>query len=106
MLSPLKRLSPLKTDMAQPDFTYSNRFEDTMGSVHFDPAVLSNKLVDQVIRTPGRVPSPQPTHFSVPARNNGHSGNGNGNGHRLPRSASVGYVAPKFEGKDKQMEEG
>jgi glutamate dehydrogenase len=42
-----------------------------------------------------RGPSPQPTHFSVPLHNN-HSG------HRILRSATVGYVAPAFEGKVEQ----
>ena len=63
-------------------------------------AALPNKLVEQLIRTPGRIPSPQPSHYSV-----GH-GNGNGNGHKVLRSATVGYIAPPFEGKNKQMEEG
>lgn len=58
-----------------------------------------NKLLEQVIRTPDRRPSPMPTHLSVP-----------GSGHATPRvlpqegSGGSGYVAPKFEGKAKQME--
>lgn len=45
-----------------------------------------------------RGPSPQPTHVSVPqvplsVRN----------GHRVLRSATVGYVAPQFEGKTEQI---
>ncbi len=60
-----------------------------------------NRLVEQVIRTPGRQPSPQPTHFSVPYKN----GTG-GNGHRVLRSATVGYVAPEFKGKAAQMLQG
>ena len=32
--------------------------------------------------------------------------NGNGNGHRVLRSATVGYVAPAFEGKTRQMLQG
>jgi glutamate dehydrogenase len=59
-----------------------------------------NKLVDQVVRAPSREPSPQPTHFSVPAKN------GNGNGHRVLRSATVGYIAPEFKGKKAQMLQG
>jgi glutamate dehydrogenase len=65
-----------------------------------------HKLVEQTIRTPGRQPSPQPAHF------NGSNGHANGschnghNGHRILRSATVGYVAPTFEGKKAQMEEG
>lgn len=60
---------------------------------------VQNKLLDQVIRTPDRRPSPLPTHLSVP-----------GSGHATPRvipqegSGGSGYVAPKFEGKEKQME--
>jgi glutamate dehydrogenase len=64
------------------------------------PSSATNKLVDQVIRTPGRKPSPQPAHFSVPSKN------GNGNGHRVLRSATVGYIAPEFKGKAEQMLQG
>jgi glutamate dehydrogenase len=45
-----------------------------------------------------RGPSPQPTHFSVPLLSRGNS-----NGHRILRSATVGYVAPEFTGKVEQM---
>jgi hypothetical protein len=55
----------------------------------------TNKVLDQVIRDPGRKPSPQPTHLTVP-----------GNAPRILQDQSTGYVAPKFEGKEKQMEEG
>jgi glutamate dehydrogenase len=72
---------------------------DIMANIESSPA---NKLVEQVVRTPGRQPSPQPTHFSVPHRN----GNGNGNGHRVLRSATVGYIAPEFKGKQAQMIQG
>lgn len=61
------------------------------------PTVPANRLVDKVARIPDRQPSPQPTHFSVPYRN------GNGNGHRVLRSATVGYTAPEFKGKKEQM---
>ncbi|KZF22363.1 glutamate/leucine/phenylalanine/valine dehydrogenase [Xylona heveae TC161] len=54
-----------------------------------------NKLVEQIVRTPGRQPSPQPTHLSVPGTN--HT--------RILHEQGSGYVAPKFEGKAKQMEE-
>lgn len=50
-----------------------------------------------------RLPSPQPAHFSVPYKN---GKNGNGNGHRILRSATVGYVAPEFEGKQMQIVDG
>lgn len=47
-----------------------------------------------------RGPSPQPTHFSVPLSSHNHN-----NGHRVLRSATVGYIAPAFAGKLEQMEE-
>jgi glutamate dehydrogenase len=77
---------------------YIDPFEEIMAQI--DGSTITNKLVDQVIRIPGREPSPQPTHVSVPGVNNGY------NPHRVLRSATVGYVAPKFEGKKTQMEEG
>ncbi|KAF2687961.1 NAD-specific glutamate dehydrogenase-like protein [Lentithecium fluviatile CBS 122367] len=58
-----------------------------------------NKLLDPAIRAPERRASPLPTHLSIP-----------GSGHATPRvipqegSGGSGYVAPKFEGKEKQME--
>lgn len=58
---------------------------------------LHNKLLDQVIRTPDRMPSPQPTHLSVP----GSTGQ-----RKLQPEEGSGYVAPKFEGKEQQMEAG
>lgn len=67
------------------------------------PAPPINKAVEQIIRTPGRQPSPQPTHFSIP--NEIGKGN-NGNGHRVLRSATVGYIAPEFKGKMDQMIQG
>jgi hypothetical protein len=59
----------------------------------------TNKLVERISnpKSPERQPSPQPTHFSVPH---------NGNGHRVLRSATVGYVAPEFKGKKAQMVQG
>jgi hypothetical protein len=64
------------------------------------PVPLSNKRLDNLVCSPTRKPSPQPTHFSVPPRN------GNGNGHRVLRSATVGYIAPEFKGKAAQMLQG
>jgi glutamate dehydrogenase len=55
-----------------------------------------NKILDQVIRTPNREPSPQPTHLNVP-----------GSGTHTPRiltERGSGYEAPKFEGKTEQKE--
>lgn len=57
---------------------------------------VHNKILNNVIRTPGRQPSPQPTHLSVP---------GSGQHRVLPEQGS-GYVAPKFEGKEQQMDQG
>lgn len=48
-----------------------------------------------------RGPSPQPTHFSVPLLPHQNS-----NGHRILRSATVGYIAPEFQGKEEQMKAG
>lgn len=59
-----------------------------------------HKLLDQVIRTPGREPSPQPTLLGVPGTS--HS---NASIPRILSETGSGYVAPKFEGKKAQMEE-
>nr|POE48002.1 nad-specific glutamate dehydrogenase [Quercus suber] len=55
-----------------------------------------NKLLERVVRTPGRQPSPQPTHLNVP---------GTPGQHYALADAGSGYVAPKFEGKVQQMEQ-
>ncbi|KAI0603231.1 NAD-specific glutamate dehydrogenase-like protein [Biscogniauxia sp. FL1348] len=58
----------------------------------------ANKLLGKIQNEElARHPSPQPTHFSVPLGNIG------GNGHRILRSATVGYIAPEFEGRAEQM---
>ncbi|KAH7374651.1 NAD-specific glutamate dehydrogenase, partial [Plectosphaerella cucumerina] len=59
---------------------------------------LGNVQIDSAESS--RRPSPQPTHFSGPILS--HS---NGNGHRVLRSATVGYVAPEFLGKVEQMKQ-
>ncbi|KAH8683331.1 putative NAD-specific glutamate dehydrogenase [Tricladium varicosporioides] len=91
----------LGTTFQFPEYCEPSEFRepptDIMGSIEHRPV---HKLVDQVVRTPGRIPSPQPTHFSLPYKNG--NGNGNGNGHRVLRSATVGYVAPEFKGKQAQ----
>ncbi|EEQ31789.1 NAD-dependent glutamate dehydrogenase [Microsporum canis] len=51
-----------------------------------------NKQLDNVVRTPGRQPSPQPTHLGIP-----------GGTHRVLAEQGPGYVAAKFEGKEAQM---
>jgi glutamate dehydrogenase len=62
----------------------------------------AHPLVDKVkAEELGRHPSPQPTHFSYPPMPKV-----NGNGHRTLRSATVGYVAPEFKGKNEQMQLG
>lgn len=58
--------------------------------------IIPNKILEQVIRTPGRQPSPQPTHLSVPGPNP----------HRVLHEGGTGYVAPKFEDKELQMDQG
>ncbi|KAI1078476.1 NAD-specific glutamate dehydrogenase-like protein [Whalleya microplaca] len=60
----------------------------------------ANKLLGKVQNTeePSRHPSPQPTHFSVPLDTLGT------NGHRVLRSATVGYIAPEFKGRAEQMD--
>jgi hypothetical protein len=74
---------------------FEHTFEEVMTDLHHLP--ISNKLVGQVANEyVSRTPSPRSTHFSVPY-------NGNGNGHRILRSATVGYVAPEFKGKKDQM---
>jgi glutamate dehydrogenase len=58
---------------------------------------LHNKVIDQVLREPGRLPSPQPMHMNAV-----HGIQQN----RILHDHSPGYEAPKFEGKEKQMEQG
>ncbi len=57
---------------------------------------IHNKILEQVVRTPGRQPSPQPTHLSVPGSSQ----------HKVLHEEGSGYVAPKFEGKELQMDQG
>ena len=63
---------------------------------HIPPNGIHNKLLEQVIRTPGRQPSPLPTHLSIPGPSH----------YRVLREEGSGYVAPRFEGKEQQMEQG
>jgi glutamate dehydrogenase len=81
---------------------YVDPFDEIFAKM--DEFKASNKYVEQIIRTPGREPSPQPTHFSVSSHSNPH--HYGQNGHRVLRSATVGYIAPRFEGKKAQMTEG
>ena len=57
---------------------------------------LHNKILEQIVRTPGRQPSPQPIHLSVPGSSQ----------HKVLHEEGSGYVAPKFEGKELQMDQG
>ena len=60
------------------------------------PNGVHNKLLEQVIRTPDRFPSPQPTHLGAPGQSP----------HRILHEEGPGYEAPKFDGKDMQMDQG
>lgn len=78
---------------------YVDPFEDNfaiMTSESPKPKPLAKLQSDSVDSSRG--PSPQPTHFSVPLNNS--------NGHRILRSATVGYIAPTFQGKVEQMNSG
>ncbi|KAL9595829.1 MAG: hypothetical protein Q9219_006206 [cf. Caloplaca sp. 3 TL-2023] len=56
---------------------------------------VHNRILENVIRTPGRQPSPQPTHLSVPGSSQ----------HRVLPEQGSGYIAPKFEGREQQMDQ-
>lgn len=71
-------------------------FSTTAREERIPPNGIHNKLLEQVIRTPGRQPSPLPTHLSVPGPSH----------YRVLPEEGPGYVAPRFEGKDQQMEQG
>lgn len=77
---------------------YIDPFEDTSSTM--SAAIASKPLVNLQSEEASRGPSPQPTHFSVPLAPL------NGNGHRILRSATVGYIAPEFKGKAQQIKSG
>lgn len=56
---------------------------------------VTNKLLSSIATSPGRQPSPQPTHLGVPG----------GIPHRILQQKDSGYVAPPFQGKAQQMEQ-
>lgn len=64
---------------------------------------LLGKIKDEQL---SRHPSPRPTHFTVSLDSNRVDGLDRHNGHRVLRSATVGYIAPEFGGKDEQMKTG
>lgn len=65
------------------------------------PLSAGQILAGKDIEDPSRHASPQPTSVSVPALSKT-----NGNGYRVLRSATVGYIAPEFKGKQAQMNQG
>ena len=86
-----------------PDFSEFDQTTAIMAGISTSPrspVAPSNRQLDDLMKPADRNPSPQPTHFSVPPKN------GNGNGHRVLRSATVGYIAPEFKGKAAQMLQG
>jgi len=93
----------IKTDMAAMSSfpEYVDPFESSGDTIIMDSHTPANKLVDQLKGDVARHPSPQPTHVSYPVMSKV-----NGNGHRVLRSATVGYVAPEFKGKAEQMKQG
>ncbi|KAL9949449.1 NAD-dependent glutamate dehydrogenase [Verticillium nonalfalfae] len=93
----------------QTDVSHFDRFPEYTDPFEIPTEIMAtavpprNKALGTVLtesQEPSRHPSPQPTHFSVP-----HLSQTNGNGHRVLRSATVGYVAPEFVGKDEQMKQ-
>lgn len=54
-----------------------------------------NKHLESALQSSLRQPSPQPTHLGIP-----------GGSHRVLSEEDPGYIAAKFEGKQKQMEQG
>ncbi|KAH8894893.1 NAD-dependent glutamate dehydrogenase [Thozetella sp. PMI_491] len=95
-------LSIQTTDLDKSSFPeYIDPFDSSDETMTNSPVQSpANRLVDKLREDgPSRHPSPQPTHFSVPLAKI------NGNGHRVLRSATVGYVAPEFKGRDEQMQQ-
>lgn len=87
--------------MEHPRITVADMPHGTLNEQTPPPAMAQHKLLDQVVRTPGRQPSPQPTMLGVPG-----AMNSNQSLHKILADNGPGYVAPKFEGKQAQMEEG
>jgi len=103
-------MSPTLASQEDPPSPFPS-FDDAIANMAAnDLHIPKHKLVEQAIRTPDRRASPQPSHISLPFRDdngpfNGNS-NGNGNGQRVLRSATIGYLAPEFKGKRAQMAQG
>ncbi|CAJ2506021.1 Uu.00g001510.m01.CDS01 [Anthostomella pinea] len=90
---PLDRF-PEYSDPLEPFQVFETKAMASNGTVASPAHKQLNKLQSE---QPSRHPSPQPTHFAVPL------GSG-GNGHRVLRSATVGYIAPEFKGKLEQQQ--
>ncbi|KAK3322239.1 Glutamate/Leucine/Phenylalanine/Valine dehydrogenase-domain-containing protein [Apodospora peruviana] len=93
----------ITTDLPMSSFPdYVDPFESSDDTMMNSPTALNpaSRLVDKLKGDVSRHPSPQPTHVSYPLM-----AKTNGNGHRVLRSATVGYVAPEFKGKSEQMKQ-
>jgi len=108
MAAATMKLTIKTTDLPQAFPDYIDPFESSDETLMASPmhqASPTNRLVEKLRedREPSRHPSPQPSHISMsspsPLKHNG-------NGHRILRSATVGYIAPEFKGKAQQMQEG
>ena len=95
----------IKTNFSMDSFpAYVDPFESSGETMTDDVSVpgIAHRLVEKLKGgEPERHPSPQPTHVSYPLM-----AKVNGNGHRVLRSATVGYVSPEFKGKTEQMKQG
>lgn len=95
----LTRLTRLNTDLPP------GKHIPQIMAIHTDNFVLANPLIEQIIRTPGRAPSPQPTRFGTNGANNNINAD-EYNACRARQSSTIGYIAPKFAGRKAQMETG
>lgn len=100
-----KTLLRINTNMLEEKIAfpvYEDVFFQIMEPTESKPLPVAQLKHD--IRTPGREPSPQPTHMSSsPPKNGGYD---ELNGHRILRSGTVGYLAPVFKGKKEQQKAG
>ncbi|RWA12014.1 hypothetical protein EKO27_g3095 [Xylaria grammica] len=94
-----KTLQTLESSQRNSEIMASN---DITSAEALGPA---NKLLSKIKEEQqvSRHPSPQPTHFTVPLGSDRVNGQNGPNGHKVLRSATVGYIAPEFKGKDEQM---
>jgi glutamate dehydrogenase len=97
----------INTNLAMSSFPeYVDLFASSDETMMDSPTTITptNRLVQKLKdeKELARHPSPQPTHVSYPPL----MAKTNGNGHRVLRSATVGYVAPEFKGKKEQMKQG